>query len=138
MSQLIENHRPSSYANEYLQTVHEYNHAIQVPPTQKGECDHSIFPSCTGAQQGACLHNTIWGYLETVDIAPSNLQVPNTRCESVHHATKPPRAKLKAVPGSELHYYYPTSKAIDRPISLKLDPTGPKKRRVYLRNGPGK
>ena len=123
MSQFIESHRPSPYANEYL---------------QKGECDHSISPSCTGAQQGACLHNAIWGHLERVDIAPGDLQVPNPRCESVHHATKPPGAMLQLVPDSELHYYYTTPKAIDRPISLRLDPTGPKKRRAYLRNGPGK
>ena len=134
MSQFIENHRPSSYANEYLQTVHEYHHAIQVPPTQKGECDHSIFPSCTGAQQSACLHSTIWGYLERVDIAPSDLQVPNTRCESVHHATKPPGAMLQVVPGIVCPYC-PFPSSLDEPTSLNLDPTGLKQRRLCSENG---
>ena len=119
----IEKHCPPPYVINVHQTDRIY-YAVQVPPTQWGECYHST--NCY-----------IWGHLEMTNTALGDLQVlPNIRCTNVNHATKPPGAMLQVVPGIKCPYC-PYPNAIDGQTSLNLDPTGPKKRRVCAENGSG-
>ena len=137
MSCFIEKHCPSSYATDIHQTAHEYYHAIQVPPTQRGECYHSISPSCTGVQQGACLHCIIWGHLEMTNRALGDLQVlPDIRYSKVNYATKPPRAQLMMVTRfQQVYSSYPA--ILEGHSSPKLAPPGPKNGWNCLNDGNG-